>query len=109
MKHKKIIFLFAIKLTKLMDFIDNNIKRLNLYKWNNFETVNRIPKINHTELEQINDQIFQSIKTRMQNLENDRTNYQSFEKIVNQMRGQDTSPISNLTKDFEKRFKKDIF
>ncbi len=92
-----------------MDFIGNNIKKLNLHKWNSFETINHIPKINHTELEQINDQIYQSIKTKTQNLENDQTNYQSFEKIVNQMRGQDISPISNLTKDFEKRFKKDIF
>lgn len=89
-----------------MDFANDNIKKLHPRYTNDFEIVNQIPKKNLSELEQLNAQIFTSIKTRMQNIPNENTS-QTFKKMVNQMRGQDVSIVSNLTKDFIKTTRKD--
>jgi hypothetical protein len=43
----------------------------------------------------------------MQNIPNEHSN-QNFEKMVNQMRGQDISAVSNLTKDFLKTTRKNL-
>jgi hypothetical protein len=92
-----------------MDFINNNIKRLNPFLINNIELVNRIPKIKQTELEQLRNQIYNSMKTRNHDLEGDRTNHQSFERMVEQTRGQDTSPVSDLTREIQKKARENLF
>ena len=90
-----------------MDFVNNNIKRLGPIYPIGPHDLYQLPKKNPSELEQIHDQIISSIKFRMQNLPNEHSN-QNFEKMVNQMRGQDTSAVSNLTKDFLKITRKNL-
>jgi hypothetical protein len=93
-----------------MDFINNNIKRLNPFLNNNIDFANRIPKIRQTELEQLRNQIYNSIKTRNHDLEGDRTNnQQSFERMVEQTRGQDISPVSDLTREIQKKARESLF
>ena len=82
-----------------MDFVNNNIRRLGPRYPTGFHDLYQLPKKNLSELEQIHEQLISSIKFRMQNLPNEDSN-QNFEKMVNQMRGQDVSAVSNLTKDF---------
>lgn len=66
----------------------------------NANLLNQFPKRKLTELEQLNNQMFESIRVRMQNLPEDENHYQNFKKLVDQMRGHDTSNLSNLTKEF---------
>ncbi|HKX97980.1 MAG TPA: hypothetical protein VJL78_09145 [Candidatus Nitrosocosmicus sp.] len=90
-----------------MDFVNNNIKRLGPRYPAGPHDLYQLPKKNPSELEQIHNQIISSIKVRMQNLPNEHSN-QNFEKMVNQMRGQDISAVSNLTKDFLKTTRKNL-
>ena len=90
-----------------MDFINNNIKRLGPGYPAGLHDLYQLPKKNPSELEQIHEQLISSIKFRMQNLPNEDSN-QNFEKMVNQMRGQDVSAVSNLTKDFLKTTRKNL-
>ncbi|MDN5845622.1 MAG: hypothetical protein L0H53_05035 [Candidatus Nitrosocosmicus sp.] len=90
-----------------MDFVKNNIQRLGPKYSPAPNDLYQLPKKNLSELEQIHDQIISSIKFRMQNLPNEHSN-QNFEKMVNQMRGQDVSAVSNLTKDFLKTTRKNL-
>jgi hypothetical protein len=66
----------------------------------NINPLNQFPKRKLTELEQLNNKMFESIKTRIQNLPEGDNDHQNFKKIVDQMRGHDTSNLSNLTKEF---------
>lgn len=87
-----------------MDFINHRAKRLNPHLDDRLELGNRVPNIVQSEVEQLNNSIFKSIKMRSQNLEDTQNNQQgSFRKMVDQTRGQDISNITNLTKDFEKK------
>ncbi len=87
-----------------MDIINHRAKRLNPHQDDRLELGNRVPNIVQSEVEQLNNSIFKSIKTRSQNLEDIQNNQQgSFKKMVDQTRGQDISNITNLTKDFEKK------
>jgi hypothetical protein len=90
-----------------MDFVNNNTKRLGPMYPTGLHDLYRLPKKNPSELEQIHEQLISSIKVRMQNLPNEDNN-QNFEKMVNQMRGQDVSAVSNLTKDFLKTTRKSL-
>lgn len=95
-----------------MDFINERIKRMNAPFSNNFEINNSLPKKNLSELEHLNDQIFESIKTRTynnsySNNNNDPTLH-SFEKLVNQTRGSDVSTVSGITKDFKKTIRENF-
>ena len=90
-----------------MDFVNNNIKRLGPIYPIGPNDLYQLPKKNPSELELIHNQIISSIKFRMQNLPNEHSN-QNFEKMVNQMRGQDISAVSNLTKDFLKTTRKNL-
>ena len=90
-----------------MDFVNNNIKRLGQRYPTGPHDLYQLPKKNPSELQQIHDQLISSIKIRMQNLPNEDSN-QNFEKMVNQMRGQDVSAVSNLTKDFLKTTRKNL-
>ena len=90
-----------------MDFVNNNIKRLGPRYPIGPHDLYPLPKKSLFPLEQIHDQIISSIKFRMQNLPNEHSN-QNFEKMVNQMRGQDISAVSNLTKDFLKITRKNL-
>lgn len=90
-----------------MDFVKNNIQRLGPKYPTAPNDLYQLPKKNPSELEQIHNQIISSIKFRMQNLPNEYSN-QNFEKMVNQMRGQDISAVSNLTKDFIKTTRKNL-
>lgn len=90
-----------------MDFVKNNIQRLGPKYPTASHDLYQLPKKNPSELEQIHNQIISSIKLRMQNLPNEYSN-QNFEKMVNQMRGQDISAVSNLTKDFLKTTRKNL-
>ncbi len=93
--------------TYYVDFVKNNIQRLGPKYSPAPHDIYQLPKKNPSELQQIHDQIISSIKFRMQNLPNEQSN-QNFEKMVNQMRGQDVSAISNLTKDFLKTTRKNL-
>ena len=87
-----------------MDFINHRAKRLNPHQDDRLGLGNRVPNIVQSEVEQINNSIFKSIKMRSQNLEDIQNNEQgSFKKMVDQTRGQDISNIANLTRDFEKK------
>lgn len=90
-----------------MDFVNSNIKRLGPRYPAGPNDLYQLPKKNLSELEQIHEQLISSIKFRMQNLPNEDSN-QNFEKMVNQMRGQDVSAVSNLTKDFLKTTRKNL-
>ena len=90
-----------------MDFVNNNIKKIALSYPVEPADLNPVPKKNPSELEQIHNQIISSLKVRMQNIPNEHSN-QNFEKMVNQMRGQDISAVSNLTKDFLKTTRKNL-
>ena len=90
-----------------MDFVNNNIKRLGPRYPTDAHDLYQLPKKNQSELEQIHNQLISSIKFRMQNLPNEQSN-QNFEKMVNQMRGQDVSAVSKLTKDFLKTTRKNL-
>lgn len=101
----KRIFLLDGHLARNMDFINHRAKRLNPHQDDRLEPGNRVPNILQSEVEQINNSIFKSIKMRNQNLDDTQNNQQqgSFKKMVDQTRGQDISNITNLTKDFEKK------
>ncbi len=86
-----------------MDFINHRAKRLSPYQDDRIELGNQVPNIAQSEVEQLNNNIFKSIKMRNQNLEDIQNNQGSFKKMVDQTRGQDISNITNLTKDFEKK------
>jgi hypothetical protein len=87
-----------------MDFINHRAKRLSPHLDDRLELGNRVPNIVQSEVEQLNNSIFKSIKMRSQNLEDTQNNQQgSFKKMVDQTRGQDISNIANLTRDFEKK------
>ncbi|TVP41507.1 hypothetical protein [Candidatus Nitrosocosmicus arcticus] len=90
-----------------MDFVNNSIKRLGPKYPDSPHDLYQVPKKNPSELEQIRDQMISSLKFRMQNLPNEHSN-QNFEKMVNQMRGQDISAVSNLTKNFLKATRKNL-
>jgi hypothetical protein len=91
----------------MMDFINHRIKRLNLYPDDKLGFFNRAPLIPSSEIEQLHDDLFKSIKMRAEHKIDDQNNQESFEKLVQQMQGQDTSNISDLTKDFERKIKRD--
>lgn len=88
-----------------MDFINHNIKRLNLFPHEKFGFINQVPSVTPTEMEQLNNDIFQSIKKRTENIMDSQNNQGSFEKMVQRMHGRDISDVSDLTKDFEKKTK----
>lgn len=90
-----------------MDYVNNNIKKIGLRYPVRPTDLYPVPKKNPSELEQIHSQIISSLKVRMQNIPNEYSN-QNFEKMVNQMRGQDISAVSNLTKDFLKTTRKNL-
>ena len=83
-----------------MAFVNPHSLRMNSENSININPLNQLPKRKSTELEQLNNQMFESIKIRMQNLREGDNNYQNFKKIVDQTRGHDTSNLSNLTKEF---------
>lgn len=83
-----------------MDFANHHIQRMNRERHVNNNPLKQFPKKELSELERLNDQMIESIKVRMQNLPEGDNPYQSFRKMVNQMRGHDTSNLSNLTKEF---------
>jgi hypothetical protein len=88
-----------------MDFNNHPLKRLNLLPGNKLGFTNPIPKIVPSEVEQLNDNILNSIKMQTEYIADNQNNQESFEKMVKQMQGQDTSNISDLTKDFERKTK----
>ncbi len=90
----------------MMDFINHRIKRFNLNPDDKFGFVNQLPKIPSSEIEQLHDDIFKSIKLRAEHKMDEQNNQESFEKLVQKMHGQDTSNISDLTKDFERKTKR---
>lgn len=97
-----------------MDFINERLKRMNAPFSHNFEINNPLPKKNLSELEHLNDQIFESIKTRTynnsysNNNNNNDPTLHSFEKLVNQTRGGDVSSVSGITKDFKKTIRENF-
>jgi len=91
-----------------MAFVNRHPLRMNRENSFNIDPLNQFPKRKLTELEQLNSKMFESIKARTQNLSEDDNDHQNFKKIVDQMRGHDTSNISNLTKEFIKTRKKNF-
>jgi hypothetical protein len=88
-----------------MDFINHNIKRLSLHQHEKLGFISPVPNIRPTEMEQLNNDIIQSIKKRTEKIMDSQNNQGSFEKMVQRMHGQDISDVSDLTKDFEKKTK----
>ena len=88
-----------------MDFINHNIKRLNLHPHEKLGIISQVPNIRPTEMELLNNDIIQSIKKRTEKIMEGQNNQGSFEKMVQRMHGQDISDLSDLTKDFEKKTK----
>ena len=89
-----------------MDFINHRIKRLNLEPDGHFEFTNQMPKKPLNELEQLNSDIYRSIKMRMEHANGNHNVQDSFEKMLHQMQGKDISHISDLTEDFSKKAKR---
>ena len=89
-----------------MDFINQRNRKLNIHPDGHFEFIDHIPKTSLNEIEQLNKDIYRSIKTRMEftNIKDD--NQKSFEKLNQQMHGQDLSNITDLTKEFERKTKR---
>jgi hypothetical protein len=83
-----------------MAFVNHHSLRINRENSFNINPLKQFPKRKLTELEQLNNKMFESIKVRIQNLPEDDNDHQNFKKIVDQMRGHDTSILSNLTKEF---------
>lgn len=88
------------KLLKIMDFVNRHTQRVNRAFPVNDVHLNRLPKKEVSELEKLNNQMIESIRTRMQNLPEEDNNYQSFKKMVDHTRGHDTSYLTGLTKEF---------
>ena len=89
-----------------MDFINQRNRKLNIHPDGNFEFIDHIPKTSLNEIEQLNKDIYRSIKTRMEFTNNKDNNQESFEKMMQQMHGQDLSNITDLTKEFERKTKR---
>ncbi len=89
----------------MMDFINHNIKRLNLHPHEKLGFISQVPNIHPTEMEQLNNDIIQSIKKRTEKIMDGQNNQGSFEKMIQRMHGQDISDLSDLTKEFEKKTK----
>ena len=64
------------------------------------------PKAPSNEIEQLSKDIYRSIKMRMDNTSNKDNNQLSFEKMMQQMHGQDLSNIADITKEFERKTKR---
>jgi 16S rRNA C1402 (ribose-2'-O) methylase RsmI len=86
-----------------MDFINHQLKRLNPPHHDKLGFISQVPTLPQNEIEQLNNDIFKSIKMRTQNIIDNPNNQETFEKMVNQMHGQDISNITDLTKEFEKK------
>ena len=89
-----------------MDFINQRNRKLNIHPDGHFEFIDHIPKASVNEIEQLNKDIYKSIKMRMEFTNNKDDNQESFEKMMQQMHGQDLSNISGLTKEFERKTKR---
>lgn len=94
------MLLLAANNLNLMDFVNHHIQRMNRERHINSNPLNSFPKKELSELEQLNVQMIESIKVRMQNLPEGDNPYQNFRKMVDQTRGHDISNLSNLTKEF---------
>ena len=89
-----------------MDFINQRIRKLNMHPDGHFEFIDQIPKKPSNEIEQLSKDIYRSIKMRTDNTGNKDNNQISFEKMMQQMHGQDLSNIADLTKEFERKTKR---
>ncbi len=86
-----------------MDFINHHFKRLNPYQHDKLGFVSQVPNISQNEIEQLNNDIFKSVKMRTQNIIDSINNQETFEKMVEQMHGQDISNVTDLTKEYERK------
>jgi hypothetical protein len=66
----------------------------------NSADLNFIPKKNLSELEQLNNKMMDSMRIKLQNPDGTYGDRSSFQKMVDQTRGQDVSVVSELTKAF---------
>ncbi|MGN6351450.1 MAG: hypothetical protein ACTHL3_08310 [Candidatus Nitrosocosmicus sp.] len=89
-----------------MDFINHRIKKLNLDPDGHFEYLNHIPKKHSNELEQLNNNLYKTIKMRMEYPNGNNNDQDSFEKMLQQMQGKDISNLSDLTQEFSKKAKR---
>lgn len=85
-----------------MDFINHRIKRINLDPDGQFEFFTHIPRKPSNELEQLNDDLYKSIKMQMEYTNDNHNNQDNFKKILHQTQGKDISNLSDLTKEFLK-------
>ncbi|VFJ13198.1 hypothetical protein [Candidatus Nitrosocosmicus franklandus] len=82
-----------------MDFANRPFQHRNVDNFIYDNHLNQIPKRNLTELELLNNQIFDSMRVRMQNLSTG-NDHQDFKRLVDQTLGRDISNLNNLTKEF---------
>jgi hypothetical protein len=91
-----------------MDFINQRNSKLNIHPDGHFEFIDHISKAPSNEIEQLSKDIYRSIKMRMDNTSNKDNNQISFEKMMRQMHGQDLSNITDITKEFERKTKRNF-
>ncbi|HEY6535829.1 MAG TPA: hypothetical protein VIY08_08570 [Candidatus Nitrosocosmicus sp.] len=89
-----------------MDFI-NNQKRFNPF-FNNESYSERFPKIQTTEVEKLYNNLFNSTQSNAENKVNEFGDQETFKRLFNQTHGHDISNITDLTKDFERKTKRDF-
>lgn len=74
----------------------------------NFTELNHIPKKNLSELEELSNKMMESMRMKLQNPSGTSGDQGSFQKMVDQTRGQDVSVVSELTKAFLDSKKKNL-
>lgn len=83
-----------------MEFVNHHIKRINPGHQLSLYEMNSLPKKNLSELEQLNNQMMNSMKTRLENRSVGADIPGNFEKMVHRTLGHDLTIVSELTKDF---------
>lgn len=91
-----------------MDFINQNIKRMNQKRFINSSELNRVPIKNLSELEQLNNKMMDSMRIKLQNPSGNYSDRSNFKKMVDQTRGHDISLVSELTRDYLDSKKKNL-
>ncbi len=89
-----------------MDFI-NNQKRFNPFL-NNESYFEQVPKIQSTEIEKLYNNLFKSTQLNAENRVNEFSDQETFKRLFDQTHGHDLSNITELTKDFERKTKRNF-
>ncbi len=89
-----------------MDYI-NHRKKFSPFL-NNESYFEQFPNIQPTETEKLHNSLFKSPQLRTENKLNEFNDQETFERLFKQTLGQDMSNITELTKDFERKTKRNF-